>query len=65
MGKLHIFYLLKEVLKNQKAFFIYITLFPLIKIYLNSICVYPLIIYLAFVSKIFIVPSKQFNVPRK
>jgi len=54
-----------HLFKNQNAFFIYITLFPLIKIYLNYILVSPLTTYLAFVSKIFIVPSKQFNVPLK
>lgn len=51
--------------KNQNAFFMYITLLPRIKIYLNSILVSPFTIYFAFVNKMFIVPSKQFKVPRK
>ncbi len=43
----------------------YITLLPRIKIYLNYIFVAPFTIYLAFVSRMFIVPSKQLNVPLK
>lgn len=51
--------------KDQNAFFMYMTLLPRIKIYLNSILISPFTIYFAFVNKMFIVPSKQFKVPRK